>query len=91
MLGSEDAARRPTGLKALVLADARAAMPLRIAAADQLRRVLPPDVLATTLRHELYGTLDDPAYGQAGYDPYSGNRSRIAASSCRIRSPSGTA
>lgn len=65
MLAAEHAVRRPTGLKALVLADAPAAMPLWIAAANRLRRALPPEVLATMLRHECDDTLDDPAYDRA--------------------------
>jgi L-proline amide hydrolase len=62
MLASEHAVRRPPGLKALVLANSLAAMPLWIAAAAELRAELPADVLATLERHEAAGTIDHPDY-----------------------------
>lgn len=62
MLASEHAVRQPTGLKALVLANSLAAMPLWITAGKQLRALLPADVRATLDRHEAAETTDHPDY-----------------------------
>jgi len=65
MLGSEHAVRRPAGLKALVIANSPASMPLWIAAATELRARLPTDVQAALDRHEQAGTTGDPEYRAA--------------------------
>lgn len=65
MLGAEYAVRRPAGLKALVLADSPASMPVWISEANRLRAALPADVQETLLRHEQAGTTDHPDYKTA--------------------------
>jgi len=62
MLSAEHAVRRPAGLKALILANSLASMPLWIAAGKQLRAALPADVRDTLNRHEAAGTTDHPDY-----------------------------
>jgi L-proline amide hydrolase len=62
MLASEHAVRRPPGLKALVLANSLAAMPLWIAAGKELRCTLPGEVREVLDRHEAAGTTDHPDY-----------------------------
>jgi L-proline amide hydrolase len=65
MLAAEHAVRRPPGLKALVLANSLASMPLWIAATAALRAALPPEVDATLARHEAGGTTDSAEYQAA--------------------------
>ena len=62
MLASEHAVCRPVGLKALVLANSLASMPLWIAAGKELRTALPADVQESLNRHEAAGTIDHPDY-----------------------------
>jgi L-proline amide hydrolase len=65
MLGAEFAVERPSGLKALIIANSPAAMSTWIAEANRLREDLPADVQATLLRHEQAGTTDNPEYKEA--------------------------
>jgi len=65
MLAAEHAVRRPDGLRALVIADSPASMPLWLAAARKLRAELPPEVDATLTRHERAGTTDSDEYQRA--------------------------
>ena len=65
MLAAECAVRRPTGLRALVIADSPASMTTWVAEANRLRAALPAEVQATLLAHEAAGTTDDPAYAAA--------------------------
>ncbi len=65
MLGAEHAVTRPTGLRALVVANAPASMDLWMREANRLRAELPPDVQATLLHHENAGTTDSPEYHRA--------------------------
>lgn len=65
MLGAEFAVERPSGLKALIIANSPAAMSTWIAEANRLRGDLPADVQATLLRHEQAGTTDNPEYKEA--------------------------
>jgi len=65
MLAMEHALDHPAGLRALVVADSPASIPLWVAEANRLRADLPPDVQATLTRHEAAGTTDDPAYEAA--------------------------
>lgn len=65
MLGAEHAARRPEGLRALVIANSPASMELWLAEANRLRGELPPAVQATLLAHEQAGTTDSPEYAAA--------------------------
>jgi L-proline amide hydrolase len=65
MLAMEHALDHPEGLRAIVVADSPASMPLWVSEANRLREDLPPEVQATLLRHEEDGTTDDPAYEEA--------------------------
>jgi L-proline amide hydrolase len=65
MLAMEHALDHPAGLRALVVADSPASIPLWVEEANRLRADLPPDVQATLTRHEAAGTTDDPAYEAA--------------------------
>lgn len=65
MLGAEHAARRPGGLRSLVIANSPASMRLWVAEANRLREALPPDVQETLTRHEGAGTTHTPEYEQA--------------------------
>lgn len=62
MLGMQFAATRPTGLKALVVADSPAGMGIWVSEANKLRQQLPPEVEETLKRHEAAGTTEDPQY-----------------------------
>ncbi|QUQ63023.1 proline iminopeptidase-family hydrolase [Kutzneria sp. CA-103260] len=65
MLAAEHAARRPAGLRGLVIANSPASMSLWLAAADRLRAELPPEVEKTLRAHEADGTTDSQAYKDA--------------------------
>lgn len=65
MLGAEHAVRRPSGLKALVIANSPANMRTWVAEANRLRRELPADVQDALTRHETAGTITDPEYAAA--------------------------
>ncbi|MBX6320928.1 MAG: proline iminopeptidase-family hydrolase [Rhodospirillaceae bacterium] len=62
MLAAEFAVTRPSGLRALVIANSPASMRTWVAEADRLRAALPAEVQATLLRHEKAGTTSDPEY-----------------------------
>jgi L-proline amide hydrolase len=65
MLGAELAVTRPAGLKALVLADSPASMPLWIAETARLRADLPAEVRAVLDLHEAQGSTGHPDYVKA--------------------------
>ena len=65
MLAMEYALDHPPGLRAIVVADSPASIPLWVEEANRLRRDLPPDVQETLTRHEEAGTTSDPAYEAA--------------------------
>nr|UTI67652.1 AptL [Actinoallomurus sp. ID145808] len=65
MLAAEHAARRPTGLRGLVIANSPASMPLWREELAGLRRSLPADVQATLARHEKAGTTGSAEYTKA--------------------------
>ena len=65
MLGAEYAINRPAGLKALVLADSPASMPVWIEETGRLRDALPAEVKEVLSRHEAAGTTDHPDYARA--------------------------
>lgn len=65
MLGAEHAVRRPSGLKALVIANSPASMALWLQAAARLRSELPQDIQSVLLEHESRGSFDSPAYKAA--------------------------
>ncbi len=65
MLAAEHAVRRPSGLRALVIANSPASMALWIAEANRLRADLPAEVRAVLLKHEAEGTVDSSEYKAA--------------------------
>jgi L-proline amide hydrolase len=65
MLGLEHALTHPAGLRALVVADSPASMPLWVAEANRLRALLPAEVDETLRKHEEAGTTDSPEYHAA--------------------------
>ena len=65
MLGAEHAVLRPSGLRALVIADSPASMALWVSEANRLRLALPADVQEALLRHEVAGTTAHPEYEAA--------------------------
>ena len=65
MLGMEHALDHPPGLRALVVADSPASMPLWVEEANRLRADLPPGVQESLTRHEAGGTTDSAEYEQA--------------------------
>jgi L-proline amide hydrolase len=62
MLAMEYALDHPAGLRAIVVADSPASIPLWISEANRLRADLPADVQEKLTRHEEAGTTDDPEY-----------------------------
>lgn len=62
MLAAEHAVLRPTGLRALVIANSPASMELWLAEANRLRGELPADVQDALLRNEQAGTTDSQEY-----------------------------
>jgi L-proline amide hydrolase len=65
MLAAEHAVRRPDGLRSLVIANSPASIELWLAAANRLRRALPPEVQEVLDRHEAAGTTDTAEYQRA--------------------------
>ncbi|MGW1507193.1 proline iminopeptidase-family hydrolase [Streptomyces mirabilis] len=65
LLGVRHAARRPAGLRGLVVANSPASYPLWLQEAKVLRDLLPPGVNDTLLRHEAAGTTDSEEYFEA--------------------------
>jgi L-proline amide hydrolase len=65
MLAMEHGLDHPEGLRAIVVADSPASMPLWVEEANRLRKDLPSDIQETLTRHETDGTTDDPAYEEA--------------------------
>jgi L-proline amide hydrolase len=65
MLAMEHALDHPEGLRAIVVADSPASIPLWVEEANRLRADLPPDVQATLTEHEQAGTTSSPDYEHA--------------------------
>jgi len=65
MLGLEHALDHPAGMRALVVADSPASMPLWVAEANRLRALLPGRVDETLRRHEQAGTTGSAEYAAA--------------------------
>jgi L-proline amide hydrolase len=65
MLAMEHALDHPEGLRAIVVADSPASIPLWVEEANRLRADLPADVQATLTEHEEAGTTDSPEYEAA--------------------------
>jgi len=86
MLAMEHALDHPAGLRAIVVADSPASMPLWVEEATRLRADLPQDVQETLTRHEAAGTTDDPAYEAAVRVYYDRHLCRIPWPDCVERS-----
>ncbi len=86
MLAMEHALDHPEGLRAIVVADSPASIPLWVEEANRLREDLPPDVQETLTRHEADGTTDDPAYEEAVRAYYDRHLCRIPWPDCVQRS-----
>ena len=65
MLAMEHALDHPAGLRAIVVADSPASIPLWVEEANRLREDLPEDVQAALTKHEAEGTTDSPEYEDA--------------------------
>jgi L-proline amide hydrolase len=65
MLAMEHALDHPEGLRAIVVADSPASIPLWVEEANRLRADLPPEVQATLTEHEEAATTDSPEYVDA--------------------------
>jgi L-proline amide hydrolase len=78
MLAMEHALDRPEGLRAIVVADSPASIPLWVEEANRLRADLPPDVQATLNEHEEAGTTDSPDYQAAVRVFYDRHLCRVA-------------
>jgi L-proline amide hydrolase len=65
MLAMEHALDHPPGLRAIVVADSPASIPLWVEEANRLRKDLPEDVQAALTKHEEEGTTDSPEYEAA--------------------------
>jgi L-proline amide hydrolase len=86
MLAMEHALDQPPGLRAIVVADSPASIPLWVEEANRLRADLPQDVQDTLTRHEADGTTDDPAYEAAVRVYYDRYLCRIPWPDCVARS-----
>jgi L-proline amide hydrolase len=86
MLALEHALDHPRGLRAIVVADSPASMPLWVEEANRLREDLPPEVQETLTRHEAEGTTDDPAYEHAVRVFYDRHLCRVPWPDCVERS-----
>jgi L-proline amide hydrolase len=86
MLALEHALDHPPGLRAIVVADSPASMPLWVEEANRLRKDLPPEVQETLTRHEAEGTTGDPAYEQAVRVFYDRHLCRVPWPDCVERS-----
>ena len=79
-------ARPPAGLRAIVVADSPASIPLWVEEANRLRRDLPADVQETLTQHEAAGTTDDPEYEAAVRVFYDRHLCRVPWPDCVERS-----
>ena len=86
MLGMEHALDHPEGLRALVVADSPASIPLWVEEANRLRSDLPPEVQETLTRHEDAGTTDTSEYEDAVRVYYDRHLCRVPWPDCVERS-----
>jgi L-proline amide hydrolase len=86
MLAMEHALEQPAGLRAIVIADSPASIPLWVAEANRLREDLPPDVQATLVEHEEAGTTSSPEYEAAVRVFYDRHLCRVPWPECVERS-----
>ncbi len=86
MLAMEHALDHPAGLRAIVVADSPASIPLWVEEANRLRKDLPQDVQEALTRHEADGTTDSPEYETAVRVFYDRHLCRIPWPDCVERS-----
>ncbi len=86
MLAMEHALDHPIGLRAIVVADSPASIPLWVEEANRMRADLPPDVQETLTRHEEDGTTDSPEYEAAVRVYYDRHLCRVPWPDCVERS-----
>ncbi len=86
MLAMEYALDHPSGLRAIVVADSPASIPLWVQEANRLREDLPTEVQATLVRHEEAGTTGDPEYEAAVRVYYDRHLCRVPWPDCVQRS-----
>jgi L-proline amide hydrolase len=86
MLAMEYALDHPPGLRAIVVADSPASIPLWVEEANRLRLDLPPDVQAALTEHEAAGTTDTDEYQAAVRVFYDRHLCRVPWPDCVERS-----
>jgi L-proline amide hydrolase len=86
MLAMEHALDQPPGLRAIVVADSPASIPLWVAEANRLREDLPSDVQATLVEHEEAGTTSSAEYEAAVRVFYDRHLCRVTWPDCVERS-----
>ncbi len=86
MLAMEHALDHPDGLRAIVVADSPASIPLWVEEANRLREDLPRDVQETLTKHEAEGTTDSPEYEAAVRVYYDRHLCRVPWPACVERS-----
>ena len=86
MLALEHALDHPSGLRAIVVADSPASIPLWVEEANRLRLDLPPEVQEALTRHEEEGTTDSPEYEEAVRVYYDRHLCRVPWPDCVQRS-----
>jgi L-proline amide hydrolase len=86
MLAMEYALDHPPGLRAIVVADSPASIPLWVEEANRLRLDLPPDVQAALTEHEQAGTTESPEYQAAVRVFYDRHLCRVPWPDCVERS-----
>jgi L-proline amide hydrolase len=86
MLAMEHALDHPAGLRAIVVADSPASIPLWVEEANRLRLDLPADVQEALTKHETDGTTDSPEYEQAVRVYYDRHLCRVPWPNCVERS-----
>ena len=86
MLALEHALDHPSGLRAIVVADSPASIPLWVEEANRLRLDLPSEVQEALTRHEEEGTTDSPEYEEAVRVYYDRHLCRVPWPDCVQRS-----
>jgi L-proline amide hydrolase len=86
MLAMEHALDHPAGLRAIVVADSPASIPLWVEEANRLRADLPEDVQAALTKHEAEGTTDSTEYEDAVRVYYDRHLCRVPWPNCVERS-----
>jgi L-proline amide hydrolase len=86
MLALEHALDHPSGLRAIVVADSPASIPLWVEEANRLRADLPQDVQDALTKHEAEGTTGSPEYEAAVRVYYDRHLFRVPWPDCVVRS-----